>query len=339
MSYTAPRSGRTILIIDDNLVVLETTRSSLVQAGFRVLTRDRASGAITAILHDRPDLVLLEVNMPNMNGDALAEILGRTRAARGTVVVLHSSLPFNVLRTKALAAGAQGFIQKTGVQAELVRQVRAFLPSSESLALRGAAPQLNEEVSHSSGHQRAALEIDSRISAEPPSSGSFPSSSVSFAASALPLGPPRAAMRPSSPPARRESSVPTALFLDDDLAVLTGYRRALSSEEMIGEYLTSAEQALRRISAARPPDVVITDLVMPGMNGIDLYRRALELDPTWRYRFVFITGAGTVGYVAAFLRRVEARALDKPVDVRSLRDAIRYAATGARIFRRHGAER
>jgi two-component system C4-dicarboxylate transport response regulator DctD len=131
--------------------------------------------------------------------------------------------------------------------------------------------------------------------------------------------------------------VPTALFLDDDLPVLTSYRRALSSDEVIGEYLTSAEQALRRISAVDPPDVVVTDLVMPGMNGMDLYRRALELDPTWRHRFVFITGAGTLGHVAEFLRRVSGRALEKPVDVRRLRDAIRYAATGARIFRKQSA--
>jgi len=132
--------------------------------------------------------------------------------------------------------------------------------------------------------------------------------------------------------------VPTALFLDDDLAVLTGYRRALSSDEVIGEYLTSAEQAVRRISAAQPPDVVVTDLVMPGMNGMELYRRALELDPTWRHRFVFITGSGTLGHVADFLRRVGGRALEKPVDIRRLRDAIRYAATGARIFRKHSAD-
>jgi two-component system NtrC family sensor kinase len=147
----------------------------------------------------------------------------------------------------------------------------------------------------------------------------------------------------SAPPPQRDSgtirlSVPTALFLDDDLAVLTGYRRALNSDEVIGEYLTSAEQAVRRISAAEPPDVVVTDLIMPGMNGMQLYRRALELDPTWRHRFVFITGAGTLGNVAEFLRRVGGRALEKPVDIRRLRDAIRYAATGARIFRKHIAD-
>src|SRR6478735_2748888 len=138
-------SARTILVIDDNAVVLEATRSTLEQAGFRVVTRDRASGAVVAVLNDRPDLVLLDVNMPNMTGDSLADVLGRTRATRGTLVVLYSSLPGNALRMKAVASGAHGFIQKTGAQAELVRQVRAFLEQDSLGAQRTAALLAGEE--------------------------------------------------------------------------------------------------------------------------------------------------------------------------------------------------
>jgi len=329
-------SARTILVIDDNAVVLEATRSTLEQAGFRVVTRDRANGAVVAVLNERPDLVLLDVNMPNMTGDSLADILGRTRATRGTLVVLYSSLPANALRMKAMAAGAHGFIQKTGVQTELVRQVRAFL-EQDSLGAQRVASILAGEEGSSSARIRVARAVEEPLSGAPPSSRPFRSSSNSPAESVGSM--PSA----SAPPQLHDSgtirlSVPTALFLDDDLAVLTAYRRALSSDEVNGEYLTSADQAVRRISAAEPPDVVVTDLVMPGMNGMELYRRALELDPTWRHRFVFITGASTVGHVAEFLRRVGGRALEKPVDMRRLRDAIRYAATGARIFRKHSAD-
>ena len=328
-------SARTILVIDDNAVVLEATRATLEQAGFRVVTLDRANGAVVAVLHERPDLVLLDVNMPNMTGDSLADVLGRTRATRGTLVVLYSSLPANALRMKAMAAGAHGFIQKTGVQTELVRQVRAFL-EQDSLGAQRVASILAGEESVSSARIRIETTGEEPLSAAPPSSRPFRSSSNAPADS---LGLLTSA---SAPPPQHDSGtirliVPTALFLDDDLAVLTGYRRALSSDEVIGEYLTSADQAMRRISATEPPDVVVTDLMMPGMNGMELYRRALELDPTWRHRFVFITGAGAMSQVAEFLRRVGGRALDKPVDIRRLRDAIRYAATGARIFRKHTA--
>jgi len=329
-------SARTILVIDDNAVVLEATRATLEQAGFRVVTLDRSNGAVVAVLNERPDLVLVDVNMPNMTGDSLADVLGRTRATRGTLVVLYSSLPANALRMKAMAAGAHGFIQKTGVQTELVRQVRAFL-EQDSLGAQRVASILAGEESTSSARIRVAAPIEEPHTGAPPSSQPFRASENAPADSASAL------QSASAPPPRRDSGtlrllVPTALFLDDDLTVLTGYRRALSSDEVIGEYLTSADQAVRRISASEPPDVVVTDLMMPGMNGMELYRRALELDPTWRHRFVFITGAGTVGQVAEFLRRVGGRALEKPVDVRRLRDAIRYAATGARIFRKQSAD-
>lgn len=330
-------NARTILVIDDNAVVLEATRATLEQAGFRVVTLDRANGAVVAVLHERPDLVLLDVNMPNMTGDSLADILGRTRATRSTLVVLYSSLPANALRMKAMAAGAHGFIQKTGVQTELVRQVRAFL-EQDSLGAQRVASILAGEESVSSGRIRIETASEEPLSGAPPSSRPVMTRSSSNA----PADSIGSLMSASAPPPQHDSGtirllVPTALFLDDDLAVLTGYRRALSSDEVIGEYLTSADQAMRRISASEPPDVVVTDLMMPGMNGMDLYRRALELDPTWRHRFVFITGAGAMSQVAEFLRRVGGRALEKPVDIRRLRDAIRYAATGARIFRKHSA--
>jgi DNA-binding NarL/FixJ family response regulator len=332
-------SARTILVIDDNAVVLEATRATLEQAGFRVVTLDRASGAVVAVLQERPDLVLLDVNMPNMTGDSLADVLGRTRATRGTLVVLYSSLPANALRMKAMAAGAHGFIQKTGLQTELVRQVRAFL-EQDSLGAQRVASILAGEDSVSSARMRVATVAEEPLAAAPPSSRPFLARSSS--SSNAPGDSVGSLTSASAPPPQHDSGtirliVPTALFLDDDLAVLTGYRRALSSDEVIGEYLTSADQAMRRISAAEPPDVVVTDLMMPGMNGMELYRRALERDPTWRHRFVFITGAGAVGEVAEFLRRVGGRALEKPVDIRRLRDAIRYAATGARIFRKHSA--
>jgi DNA-binding NtrC family response regulator len=332
MKQDEPRATHTILVIDDSEVVLEMTRFTLERAGYRVLTRDRAQGSIVAILHEQPDLVLLDVNMPSMSGESVAEMLSHPGPARGIMVVLYSSLPANALRMKALASGAHGFIQKTSVQVDLLRQVRAFLEQNDSNSKLRRAAFVTEEGGASSARIRAAKAVDERITLEPPSSASVRSGS--------PAPEPLSA---SAPPPRRDSGAlrltrPTALFVDDDIGILTAYRRAFSSEELLGEYLTSADQAIRRISAYEPPDVVVTDLVLPGMNGIELFRRALSLDASWRHRFVFVTGAAKLDYVAAFLREVAGRALEKPVDTRRLHDAIRYSATGARIFRRHTAD-
>jgi DNA-binding response OmpR family regulator len=325
---------RTVLLIDDNSATLDQTRSALELAGFRVLTRDRASGALVAILRDCPDLILLDISMASWTASILSDIMGRSRKVRGTSVVFYASLPSNVLRMKVLAHGAHGYIQRTNVQVDLVRQVRAFLSAAGSATHGLGSPS---DGALSSGGMRAALAIQDR-------NASLPLSSSSLAIPARNSTLPESGAAPVSEgsPAQRASGtvrvlLPTVLFLDDDLQVLTGYRRALSSEELTGEYLTSADQAVRRIAADKPPDVVITELVLPGMNGIELYRRAVELDATWRHRFVFVTGATTLAYVADFLRRVGDRALSKPVDMRALREAIRYAATGARIFRKQGS--
>lgn len=335
MSYKEHSSLDTILVIHENPVALTAMRATLEKAGLRVVTRDRISGAIAAVLHERPDLVLLDVNMPQMAGDSLADVLSRARATRSTTVVLYSSVPVGALRAKSLAASAAGFIQSTS-PLDFVRQVRAFLKPRDSQGALRVSAEVSEEVGQSGTRIRTAQPVDQRPSSLLPGSRSVPT-----AASTLPA--PNRSSRPSVPPARRASGLrlglPTTLFLDDDLAVLTGYRRVFSSEEMNGEYLTSPDQALCRISDPESPDVVVTDLVMPGINGIELYRRALELDPTWRHRFVFVTGASSVGYVAEFLRQVGERAFEKPVDLQRLRDAIFYAATGARIFRKQSTLR
>ncbi|HEY4106472.1 MAG TPA: response regulator [Polyangiaceae bacterium] len=323
---------RTILVIDDSEVVLEMTRFTLERAGFRVLTRDRAQGSIVAILHEQPDLVLLDVNMPSMSGESIAEILSRAGPARGTTIVLYSSLPANALRMKVLASGAHGFIQKTSVQIDLIRQVKAFFEPSDSQGkMRRAALNLSEEPVISSSRIRSSAVVDEQVTFSPPSSGTPASSDPA-------LQPPSA----SAPPPQRTSgtlrlTLPTALFVDDDITILSAYRRAFTSDDLSGEYLTSADQAARRLEAPDRPDVVVTDLVLPGMTGMELYRRALELDPTFRHRFVFVSGAQTLSHVAAFLREVGGRALEKPIDMHRLRDAIRYSATGARIFRKHSA--
>ena len=75
------------------------------------------------ILHEKPELVLMDVNMPGLGGDTIVSVLAKAQPTGDTVVLLHSSLSADVLRTKAAAAGAHGFIQKSGDLFGLVREV------------------------------------------------------------------------------------------------------------------------------------------------------------------------------------------------------------------------
>ncbi len=316
----------TVLVIDDSAIVLDVVKASLEEAGFRVITRSRTSGAVSAILATRPDIVLLDVNMPLISGDVIAGILARTGPAMDTAVILHSSLPIELLRLKAIAAGAHGYIVKTSDGADLVRQVRHWIRRARS-ARRQAGLGV-KDVSGTSDAIDSAAASPSEVRVPLPASSPAP---------AAPVADDRGA---SAPPPRKYSGTlrlnasATALFVDDDPVMLSAYRRELDLDDVEVSFTLSGHEALSAILSHNPPDVVVCDIMLRDVGGMDIYKRAMEHDSSWKHRFVFVTGAASIPHVADFLKEVESRVLLKPVDPRRLRAAIRYSATGARMFRR-----
>src|SRR5437762_9479528 len=126
MSSGEPEA-RSVLVIDDDDVLLESARSILARAGYRVITRNRPSGSITAILNEKPDVVLLDLNMPTLSGEAILKVFSKTQNRPDTMVLLHSALPLETLRLKAMSAGAHGYIQKTDNSAEFLRRLEYWI--------------------------------------------------------------------------------------------------------------------------------------------------------------------------------------------------------------------
>jgi DNA-binding NarL/FixJ family response regulator len=301
-----------VLVVDDNEVVLDIARAALESAGFVVTTRARSEGTIAAILQEKPDLVLLDVSMPHTNGDTIASIVARASPARKTILVLHSSLAPELLKLKVLQTGAHGYIQKTGNTTDFVNQVNHWLKSGSARS----APR--------------SFSIVSRPTAE----SSTPNEPV--ASSRLDTGEPVASA--SAPPPTAVSgelqlSLPKTLLVDHDRAVLAEYERALKLEPLISKFAQSSDRALESILSSNPPDVVVCDVSMPRISGMEIFGRAVSRDPTWAHRFVFVTDEEVTKEVADFLRSVEARVLQKPVEIERLVRAVRYSALAARVFR------
>ena len=122
--------ARKILVVDDSEVVLGVAKAMLEEAGYEVETNGRATGSVALILHTKPDLVLLDVNMPSLRGDMIARMSVATNNSTGTIVVLHSTLPEKELERLAQESGAHGYIKETNNSHQFVRQVRAFLDSA-----------------------------------------------------------------------------------------------------------------------------------------------------------------------------------------------------------------
>jgi two-component system chemotaxis response regulator CheY len=112
-----------VLVIDDSEIVLESVRTTLEDAGFIVTTRSMAYGSSWEILERKPDVVLVDVNMPGLSGQDIVAI-ARARADLGkTRVLLFSSEPPEKLEALARGCGAHGWIRKTADHAELAEAV------------------------------------------------------------------------------------------------------------------------------------------------------------------------------------------------------------------------
>ena len=127
-----------VLIVDDDHAHLETTSALLEEEGYDVLLQAGPFGATERIMLTRPDLVLLDVNMPALSGQALFPLLRAREQTRGVPVVLFSSNDEEVLRTTAQRLGAAGWVCK-GDLPGLLRTLRRLLADPPAWA-RAAAP-------------------------------------------------------------------------------------------------------------------------------------------------------------------------------------------------------
>ena len=100
-----------VMVVDDSELVLEHVRFALERAGHAVSTRESALGTVSAVLKQRPDVLVLDISMPALDGDRLATVVSELR--RDIVLILHSSRSEAELKRMATTAGANGYIAKT----------------------------------------------------------------------------------------------------------------------------------------------------------------------------------------------------------------------------------
>jgi two-component system chemotaxis sensor kinase CheA len=112
----APSTARLhrILVVDDALTVRELQRSILERAGFDVRVAVDGTDALSKLAEEASDLILTDIEMPNMDGFALTEAVRAHPALANIPVLILSSRSTEADRQKGLDAGADGFIIKSG---------------------------------------------------------------------------------------------------------------------------------------------------------------------------------------------------------------------------------
>lgn len=112
------------------------------------------------------------------------------------------------------------------------------------------------------------------------------------------------------------------LIVDDDAAIRRTLAEALGEEaETEVEVASSAEEALRVLDTERPPDLVLSDLRMRGLDGMDLLRLLRQRAPS--SRLVMMTAYHDVGTAVGAMREGASDFLCKPFDLSTVRDVLR----------------
>ncbi len=131
------------------------------------------------------------------------------------------------------------------------------------------------------------------------------------------------------PPARTIPRAPaeaslrrgSILVVDDEEALAIAIKRYLSSEHDVTS-VHSAAAALALFEAGARYDVILCDLMMPQTTGMELYVLVKDLDAAQAQKMVFITGGAFTGTAREFLATITNRSLEKPFDMKDLKNLI-----------------
>jgi PAS domain S-box-containing protein len=130
---------------------------------------------------------------------------------------------------------------------------------------------------------------------------------------------------PSPPPVAISAPAPgrgAVLVVDDDARLRETLARLLRKEYDV-TLAACAEEALAPIRAGKRYAVIISDLMMPEMTGMEFYAQLQRLDPRQAQRVVFITGGAFTSTASAFLDTIANPRLEKPFELTALRDLLR----------------
>ncbi|WP_052344025.1 response regulator transcription factor [Kallotenue papyrolyticum] len=116
--------GRLVLVVDDEPRLIQVVRMNLELEGCRVITATNGREALERVRNDMPDIVLLDVMMPGMDG---FEVLRRLRQFSTVPVIMLTAKDQPEDRVRGLELGADDYIGKPFDQRELVSRIRAVL--------------------------------------------------------------------------------------------------------------------------------------------------------------------------------------------------------------------
>jgi CheY-like chemotaxis protein len=132
MATPTPPAAKTVLVIDDQPFFITLQQNLLKRHGYRVLTASNGQEGLAVAKQHKPDLILLDIEMPGMDGFAVCEKLKADDTLKAIPVVILTSTQDPKLNERAFRVGAEITVLKSVPGDRLLNMVRIALEQGRS---------------------------------------------------------------------------------------------------------------------------------------------------------------------------------------------------------------
>lgn len=243
-----------VLIIEDDLILLNLLKEKLIKTGYNVISAENGKTGLRMVASEQPDLVLLDIILPGMDGINVLQEMRKNPAISSTAVIIVSNSGQPVEIEKAKQLGIADYLIKTEFDPkEVLKKVDDFF----------------EKTGEKNNERKEAIAEKKLAAAKP-----------------LELE-----AKEKSKTARSDKNQTTVLIVEDDQFLRELMARKLIKEGMDVLSAITAEEALTLLKKERP-HLILLDIVLPGMNGFDFLKKIQSDTDTFDIPVIVLSNLG-----------------------------------------------
>ena len=123
-AFEQPAEAKTVLIVEDQMEMRAINAMYLHHHGYRVLAADNGVDGLRAARETHPDLILMDISMPGMDGIRATEALKRDPETGAIPVLIITAHPYGSVGRRAVDAGCDGYLTKPCDPRRILQEVR-----------------------------------------------------------------------------------------------------------------------------------------------------------------------------------------------------------------------
>ena len=156
-----------VMVVDDSLTVRKITGRMLAREGYEFVTAKDGVDALQQLQDVRPDVILLDVEMPRMDGFEFARNVRADEATRSIPIIMITSRTADKHRNRAIELGVNEYMGKPYQEEQLLALIARYTARSGARLSRGEAPPLAEVGEHRDAQRDAVPREGPEIVAAP----------------------------------------------------------------------------------------------------------------------------------------------------------------------------